>query len=315
MNHSPSVLTSSNMTKFQIIVGILALTCFTVGQAENKHDLTVKVDVNLVRINAVVIDQAGRIRTDLGQTDFRVWEDKVEQHILSVDAEDVPASIGIILDVSSSMSRKISDEDKALEELLENGDSEDEYMVVKFSDRARLAQTFTRDLSRLQRSLHETIMSGMTAMYDALYLGTERVNLGHHARKALLLITDGNDNRSRYDLRQVDEFLKETNIQIYPIGIMDGRSDSDETDDERYALQDLAYTSGGHAFFPNSLRELADICAKIATELKTQYVIAYKSTNASKDGEWRKIRVRLRRRAELKHLVVKARSGYYAPAE
>jgi Ca-activated chloride channel homolog len=310
----------NTLRRFTVTAGILAVACYGVGLAQNhrysfrKRDSAIKVDVDLVTVNVTVTDQDGRPITGLLPEDFRVWEDKVEQQIISFDAEEAPASVGVLLDVSASMQRKIMAGRNAAVSFLKNSNDQDEYFLIEFSNRARLVQKFTNDVSQLQGSLSAARISGMTAMYDAVYLGTEILRSGRHSRRALLLITDGSDNRSRYTLTELDEFLKEANVQIYPIGIIDGPSKPNEPDDERSALQEIADTSGGHAFFPRSPRKLDDICTKIAVELKTQYVIGYKSTNAAIDGRWRKIRVRLQRHPRLKRLRVRSRSGYYAPS-
>jgi Ca-activated chloride channel family protein len=303
----------------KIIAGILALACFDVARGQNrdyspeKHRSAIKVDVNLVTINVTVTDRNNRTQTGLTRTDFRVWEDRVEQKIVSFDAEEMPASVGIILDVSQSMKRKASAEGNAIAALLKNSNAEDEYFVVEFNDHPRLVQKFTSDIFSLQASLTNTRFDGMTAMYDAMYLAAQQFKSAHRARKALLLITDGEDNDSRYSLNELREFLKETDIQIYPIDIVEDQSD--EINAERTALQELADISGGRAFFLDSARELDGICSKIAIELKTQYVIGYESTNEAKGRKWRKVRVGLQPSSRVKHLQVRARSGYYPSAE
>jgi Ca-activated chloride channel family protein len=314
------MISRKSVTISTALTGFFLLTCYTFGRSQDhqyslpKRDPAIKVDVDMVTIAVTVTDQNGRAVTGLEREDFRVWEDKVEQQIVSFDAEEAPASIGIVLDVSDSMKRKISAARDAAATFLKSGNNNDEYFVIEFSNRARITQKFTSDISKLWNSITPGRTYGMTAMYDALYLGMEQVKSGHNGKKALLLITDGDDNRSRYTASEIDEFLKETDIHIYPIGIVDGMAEADSADDERDDLQQLADVSGGDAFFPDSSRDLENICTMVALELKNQYVIGYKSTNSAKDSRWRRLRIRVRRPG-LRHVTVRSRSGYYAPSD
>jgi Ca-activated chloride channel family protein len=154
----------------------------------------------------------------------------------------------------------------------------------------------------------------MTAMYDAVYVGLEKLKTGNNPKKALLLITDGEDNRSRYTFQNVKDFVKEQDVQIYAIGITDEcNSQLSAGRTGRAMLEELADLTGGRAFFPDSVYELEDICTKIAIELKNQYVIGYHSTNAAKDGKWRKLRLKVNPPKGIQHLNVKSKAGYYAP--
>ena len=275
---------------------------------------TLKVDVDLVLVNATVTDPQNRYVTGLEKEHFQIWEDKLEQRIEYFSAEDVPISLGVIFDVSGSMKDKISTARDAAVTFLKTGNPDDEYFLVEFASRPEVAEDFTTDVSRLQNRLIFTPAKGMTAMYDSVYLGLEKLKEGNNPKKALLLITDGEDNRSRYTFSNVKDFVKEQDVQIYGIGIVDDfNSQLGSGHTGRAMVEELSDLTGGRAFFPDSVYDLEDICAKIAVELKNQYVIGYNSTNAAKDGKWRKLRLKVNPPKGLPRLNVRSKSGYYAP--
>jgi Ca-activated chloride channel family protein len=282
---------------------------------EKQTPQTLKIDVDLVLVNATVTDGLNRYVSGLEGPHFQVWEDKVEQKIEYFSAEDVPISIGIIFDVSGSMKDKIRTAQLAAGTFLKTGNPEDEYFLVEFANRPEVASDFTTDISKLQSKLIMTPAKGMTAMYDSVYLGLEKLKEGTNPKKALLLITDGEDNRSRYTFQNVKEFVKEQDVQIYSIGIVDDwNSQLGAGKTGRAMIEELADLTGGGAFFPDSVYELEDICTKIAVELKNQYVIGYHTTNGAKDGKWRKLRVKVNPPKGIQRLNVRAKQGYYAPA-
>lgn len=260
-----------------------------------------KVDVDLVMVNVTITDGENRLITDLKPQNFQLFEDKIEQNIRYFSSEVAPLSLGIVLDISHSMAKKISLARDAAVQFLQTGTPDDEYFLVEFSNRARLAQDFTTDISRLRDRMSFRAAEGSTALYDALYLGLSRVKAGQNPRKALLLITDGEDNHSRYSLRDIREFVRESDVQIFVIDL--GRS----------LVTDLAEMTGGSSYRA-SVEDLPDICEKIALELKSQYVLGYESTNTSKDGKFRKVRVRAVPPPGVPGLQVRARQGYYAAA-
>jgi Ca-activated chloride channel family protein len=305
---------------------MLALPALMVGRAgrsqtpqANSADKTppgqtLKVDVDLVLVNATVTDPLNRYVSGLEQEHFQVWEDKIEQKIEYFSSEDVPMSLGMIFDVSGSMKDKISTSRDAAVTFLKTGNPDDEYFLVEFANRPEVASDFTTDISKLQSKIIFAPAKGMTAMYDAVYVGLEKLKTGNNPKRALLLITDGEDNRSRYTFQNVKEFVKEQDVQIYAIGITDEwNSQLSAGRTGRAMLEELADLTGGRAFFPDSVNELEDICTKIAIELKNQYVIGFHSTNAAKDGKWRKLRLKVNPPKGIQHLNVKSKAGYYAP--
>ena len=258
-----------------------------------------KVDVDLVMFNVSVMDSANNSVHELKAENFQVFEDKVEQKIQYFSNEVAPVSIGIIFDISHSMEKKLDFAREAAAKFLESGTPEDEYFLVEFSNRAKVAEGFTTDIKRLRDRLAFTPASGSTALYDAIYLGLSQLRRGQNPKKALLLITDGEDNHSRYSRGDIREFVREADVQIFVIDL--GRA----------LLGDIADMTGGHSYH-TSVDDLEDICEKIALEIKTQYVIGYESTNTSKDGKYRKVRVRVTPPAGMTKLSVRTREGYYA---
>src|SRR5215831_4606328 len=305
----------SNQASLLIPV-LLAFMCAVVILAQNPSSTaktqTLKVDVGLVLVNAIVSDSQGRMVTDLGREHFQFWEDKVEQKIEYFSAEDILLSIGLIFDATGSMKDKISTACDAATTFLKTGNPEDDYFLVTFSQRAQLVQGFTADISRLQNRLLFTPAKGLTPLFDAVYLGLDEMKSASNKRKALLLITDGEDNHSRYSFADIKEFAKERDVQIFAIGIVNPSGELSMGKTGRAIIEDLVEITGGRAFFPDSVYELEDICTKIAVELKNQYILGYHSTNGSKDGKWRKIRLKVNPPKGIPKLNVRGKSGYYA---
>jgi len=245
----------------------------------------------------------------LNAQNFQIWEDKVEQHIEYFSGEELPVTLGIILDVSGSMEGQISTARNAVVTFLKSGNPEDQYFLIEFNNKISVVQDFTTDITRLQDRVAFTRTKGMTPMYDATYMGLEKLRELKSPKKAVLLITDGEDNHSRYNAADIMGYLKEQDVQIFGIGIT---SEFGHRQAGHSKIEELTDFSGGRAFFPNSVYDLEDICTKIAVELRNQYVLGYRSTNPNKDGKWRKIRVKVNAPEGLPHLAVHAKPGYYA---
>ncbi|HZI50687.1 MAG TPA: VWA domain-containing protein [Terriglobia bacterium] len=273
------------------------------------HNL--KVDVDLVLATVTVTLRDGRFVTGLEKENFKLSEDKVPQDIVYFSSEDIPLSVGIILDVSGSMKDKLKTAVEAAITFMKGGSPDDEYFLVEFADKPTDTTDFTSDIAKIQSRFMFSKAKGRTALYDAVYMGLSKLEQGNNAKRALLLITDGEDNRSRYTFSNVREFVKEKDVQMYAIGITNGWVDA-AAEQGRALLRDLAAISGGNSFFPSSVYNLEEICRNIAKELKYQYVLGYHSTNTAKDGEWRKIKVT----AELPNnkLTVRSKQGYYGPS-
>jgi len=275
---------------------------------------SIKIEVDLVLVNATVTDPSNRFVTGLEREHFQLFEDKVEQKITQFSNEDIATSIGLLFDVSSSMGDKIGRAKDAAIAFLKTSNPEDEFFLLTFADKPSLDEEFTNDVADIQNRLAYKGAKGSTTLYDAVYLGLEKMKQGHNPKKAILLITDGEDTRSRYSLINVRNAVKESDVQIFAIGIVNSYySDFSQGRSGRAILEEMTEITGGRAYFPNSVYELEDICTKIAIELKNQYVLGYASTNPAKDGRWRKIKVKLNAPKGVGSLSVRSKTGYFAP--
>jgi Ca-activated chloride channel family protein len=200
------------------------------------------------------------------------------------------------------MEKKIDFAREAAATFLEAGTPDDEYFLVEFNNRAKITEDFTSDINRLRDQLAFVPPAGTTALYDAVYLGLSKVKKGRNPKKALLLITDGEDNHSRYSRGDIREFARESDVQIFSIDL--GRA----------LISDLSDITGGHSF-RGRVDDLQDICDKIAQELKSQYLIGYASTNTNMDGKYRKVRLKVNSPAGMSKLNVRSKDGYYAPTK
>jgi Ca-activated chloride channel homolog len=302
------------LTSFAFFFALMWTSCISAQERSSiTPGATVKIDVDLVLLNATVTGLDGRTVTGLQQNNFRLWEDKVEQQIEYLTEEDTPVSIGLIFDATGSMADKITAARDAAATFLRASNPEDEFFLVTFSQEPRFVESFTTDISRLQNRMLFTGTKGLTPLFDAVYLGLDKMKSAANKRKALLLITDGEDNHSRYSITDVKQFVREQDVQIFAVGIVDSSQQLVEGRTGRATIEDLVNASGGHAFFPESADELEDICSKIASELRNEYVLGYHPTNKTTDGSWRKIRVKVNPLKGFTGLSVHARNGYYAP--
>ena len=274
----------------------------------------IKSEVELTMVPVTVTDPYGRLVTGLERENFRVFEGNLEQEIVRFESQDVPISIGVIFDMSGSMSDKIEKSRMAAVQFFRTSNPQDEFFLVNFNDRAQLISTFTGSVEDLQNRLMFTSTRGMTALFDGIYLGLSQMKGAHNTKKALLIISDGGDNHSRYTELDVRNFVKESDVQIYAIGLYD--PDGGRTIEEANGpalLSELTQMTGGRTFPAASTNDLADIATKISMELRNQYVLAYRPSDHSRDGKWRKIKVKLRPPKGLPPLTVYSRTGYYAP--
>jgi Ca-activated chloride channel homolog len=278
----------------------------------------IKVDVNLTLVNVTVTDPLDRLVTGLEKEHFRVFEDGVEQEILSLSSEDVPISIGLVFDMSGSMSDKVEKAREAAVQFMRTANPLDQFFLVSFNDRAELTSGFTSSVNELQNRMMFTASRGRTALLDAIYLGLSQMRGAHNGKRALLLISDGGDNHSRYNENDIKNYLKEADCQLYAIGIFDPidmRSRTPEELEGPSLLSEMTEMTGGRVFPVGNLGELPDIAAKIGLELRNQYILGYKSANPQHNGAWRKIKVKLRPPKGLPPLRVYGKTGYYAPTQ
>ena len=273
-----------------------------------------RTTTNMTLVNVSVTDPLGRIVTGLRQENFRVFEDGVEQEIVYFASDDRPVSIGVIFDMSASMADKIQKSRNAAVQFFRTSNPQDEFFLVDFNDQAQLITPFTSNVEHLQNQLMYTAAHGMTALYDGVYLGLSQMRSAHHERKALLILSDGGDNHSRYTETDIRRFVQESDVQIYAIGLFEqGGGSTPEEQHGPALLEDLTQMTGGRMFVVQNLSELPDIATKISMELRNQYVLGYIPSNRRHDGKWRKIKVKLRPPRGLPPLSVYARRGYYGP--
>ena len=276
---------------------------------------SLKVSVDLILVNATVSDRHQKFVTNLAKDDFRVFEDSIQQTISQFSNVDLPASIGLVLDTSGSMTDKMAQAKDALAAFLKTSNQEDEYFLLPFASRPVLSIDFTSDFASIQNRLAFLRAGGATTLYDAIYLALARIKQGHNAKKAILVITDGEDTASRYSLADLSDALKEADCQVFVIGIL--RSALPEENLSLSVgdlLADMVDGTGGTAFFPSSASDLPNICEQIAMEIKSEYVLGYTPSNAARDGRWRKIKVRVYPANGTRSLSIHAKRGYYAPS-
>jgi Ca-activated chloride channel family protein len=285
-------------------------------RAPGKAQPILRSDVDLVLANVTVTDPLSRLVTGLDQSNFRIFEDGEEQEIVHFAEEDVPVSIGMVFDVSGSMANKIDRSRTAAVQFFKTANPLDEFLLVNFNDRAQLVTPFTQSVDDIQNGLIFAKGNGSTALFDALYLGLSSMRGARNAKRALLLISDGGDNHSRYSEEDIRRFTKESDVQIYAIGIFEpgGNCPTDEECQGPALLKELTEMTGGRTFNVADLSDLPDIATKISMELRNQYVVGYRPSNRKRDGKWRKIKVRLSPPKGLPPLSVYARYGYYAPS-
>ncbi|HEV2666235.1 MAG TPA: VWA domain-containing protein [Blastocatellia bacterium] len=286
------------------------------SQLSDKDDQDrVRIGTELVSLPVTVTDAYNRLVTGLDRHHFEVYEDKVKQEISFFSDDDSPVNLGIVFDVSGSMKGKLDRARDALKAFIQTSHSDDDFFLVGFNQRANLLAEFT-DGDALANKLTLVDPKGQTALYDAAYLGIEKVKQGRHNRHALLLISDGQDNSSRYTYGELRKLLKEAGVQIYCIGIVEMGGGAGGTLDMQgqAILEEIAQTTGGKAFFPRSGAELEDATTRIALELRHQYSIGYNPTNVKRDGQWHKIKVSVKGPKGLSNLKVQYKEGYYAVA-
>ena len=286
------------MRSLFILASLLTLASTFVAQQAPSPSL--KVDVDLVLVNATVTDADGRYVVGLEKENFQIWEDKIPQQVEYFSTEDDPLSVGLIFDASSSMRPMLEYARQAALAFLETADAKDEYFLVEFADRPHLTVDLTKDISKLQEHIIFIPAKGSTALYDAVYVGVEKLKKSaNNPKRALIAITDGEENHSRYTFSNLRDFVREQNVQIFSIGAWG-------------SINNLVEMTGGYAYHGDGL---ADICQKIAVELKNEYVIGYRSTNLAKDGRWRKIQLKVNPPRGLSNLHVRSKTGYYAEGQ
>ena len=271
--------------------------------------------VNLVLVPVTVTDPMNRLVTGLDKENFQVFEGKEQQEVRNFSSEDAPVSLGVIFDMSGSMSSKIERAREAVTEFFKTANPQDEFFLIAFADKPEEVSDFTQSVDDLQGKLVFVAPKGRTALLDAIYLGVSKMRQAKYPKKALLIISDGGDNHSRYTEGEIKSLVKEADVMIYSIGIYDHYF---QTEEERLGpalLNDVSDLSGGRAFTIDNPNDLTDVATKIGIELRNQYVLGYRPKNPGHDGKWHKIKVKLLPPKGLPPLHVYARTGYYASTQ
>jgi Ca-activated chloride channel family protein len=278
----------------------------------------IRVDTTLVLIPVSVTDPASRFVTGLDRENFKLYEDKVEQEVSQFSSEDAPLSVGIVFDTSGSMGAKLQRSRQAVAQFMKTANPQDEFFLVEFNDRPELVQGFTTQTEEIQNRLTFTQAKGRTALLDGVYMAMNLMKKAHNPRKAILIISDGGDNSSRYTETEVKNAVREADVQIYAIGIFEPVASRGRTMEEMNGpgmLAEMAEQTGGRHFAVDNLAELPDVAAKIGIELRNQYLLGYSPKNATRDGKYRRVLVKLVKTTGLPPLKAMFRTGYYASTQ
>jgi Ca-activated chloride channel family protein len=306
-------------------IALLALFLFVLAgsagdqatPARQDHDpdsLRISVDVALVVLHATVTDREGGLIHSLGEEDFEVYEDRVRQRIRLFKNEDIPVTVGLVVDHSSTMRRKLAEVSAAARTFVRSSNREDEIFVVNFNERVSLGLPgtirFTNNTAELENAIARAPAGGETALYDAIARALEESQAGKRDRKVLIVVSDGGDNASARSFAQVMKLAGQSNAVIYTIGIFD----EEDPDRNPAVLRRLAQATGGEAFLPKQLSEVVAICERIARDIRHQYTIGYVPSNPARDGTYRSIRVLARAKGR-DRLSVRTRAGYITAGE
>jgi Ca-activated chloride channel family protein len=306
---------------FQLSSGDTPVTIIPVAKrapAELAAPSAIRVDSALVLIPAHVTTSIGGPVVNLTKDDFRLFEDNVEQRITHFGQDDAPISIGLLFDTSGSMHDKIRKASEAAAAFFKTANPDDEFFLVEFGDRPKLAVPFTTDSQQVYHRITGIKPFGRTSLLDAIHMALSQMKRARNSRKALVVFSDGGDNCSRQTAGQIKNALVESDIQLYAMGIFDSEESRKRTQEERNGpklLDELAAKTGGYNYPVDSLEALPAISARISRELRTEYVLGYSPAAVARDGKYHRVRVILTAPAEARQLRTYYRQGYYAPAQ
>lgn len=294
----------------------------TPAQQKKGEQYKINVNVNLVVLHATVVDKKGHMINDLSENDFRVLEDGVPQKLTVFSHADIPVTMGIDIDDSGSMRDKRAAVNEAALTFVKTSNPDDQVFVVNFNDEYYLDTpgNFATNMEELKGALAKIDSRGGTALYDAVSASLDHLKLGNRDKKALLVISDGEDNASRYSFADLLKQAQSSNAVIYCIGLLGeehpgGLFKIHGGGDKRAEkiLKELAEATGGKAYFPRSLDQVEPICVSIARDIRNQYTLGYYPTNSKKDGTFRRVQIELINHRDAKHYTIRTRPGYYAP--
>ena len=281
------------------------------GRGQDKN-FTLSLDVQLVALNVTVLDRKGSFVPGLRKENFQVFENRQPQEIQLFYNEDVPLTIGLVVDSSGSMRDRRREVVSAALAFVEASKPEDEMFVVNFNEEVQLGlapdHPFSSNVAQLREALSRLVVRGQTSLYDALWMALEHLNKGRHDKKALVVFSDGADNASKHSFRETLAAAQRSQATIYSIGIYESTSD----DRDPKSLKELSRATGGEAVFPQSIDEVEAVCKHFARTIRTQYTLGYSPSNSAKDGSYRALRV-MASAPDLSKLTVRTREGYFAP--
>jgi len=278
---------------------------------------TLRVDTDLVLVPVAVSDPRNRPVTGLEREHFKLYDDKVEQTVTHFSMDDEPVSVGMVFDVSGSMGSKLRMARLAAAEFFKTSNVEDEFFLVTFNDQVKLTVGLTRDVHEIQNQLTFAQSKGRTALLDAIMMSMHEMKKSKKNRKALVIISDGGDNSSRYSEHEVRNMVRENDVLIYAIGVYEQGGGRGRTVEEAAGpglLGDMAEQTGGR-HFPAEASELPDIAAKIGVELRNRYVLGYSPTDKQRDGRYHKVDIKIIAPRNMPKLTPHWRTGYFAPTE
>jgi Ca-activated chloride channel family protein len=287
---------------------------------DRRGGFKIGVHVDLVLTYATVYDKNGHFVSGLKQEDFNVFEDGVQQSLTSFSQEDVPVSLGLLLDLSGSMRGKIDQVNKAALAFIRASNPQDQVFLIGFNEDVELIQDFTSDIDEITDALDNIVVMGSTAVYDAIYLGVQKAHTGTKPKKAVVVITDGVDRESYYTLDEMVSKVQESDVQVFSVGFLDpikkkglfanwSKSIPEKAHD---ALMRISEETGAKAFFPDKVTDIHTVVSEIASELRNQYSIGYSSSNTARDGTFRRVKIELAGAGNSGYKV-RYRRGYYAP--
>ena len=276
------------------------------------HEATLRINSNLVLVPVTITDGMNRVVTGLEQGNFEVLENKQLQEIRHFSSQDEPVSIGIIFDASSSMDNKIEWAREAVKNLLDSANPQDEFFLISFADQPQLLVDFTNSVEKVQNQMLYLVPKGRTALLDAVYLGINKMRDAHYGRRALMIISDGGDNRSRYTEAELKSLVKEADVLVYAAGIYDRNFESVEERRGPELLNELSTLTGAQCFVVDNAKQLPSIAKTIGVQLRYQYVLGYRPNKRTGDSTWKKIKVRLKLPKGTPHLGIFAKTGYYS---
>lgn len=299
-----------------VLLAATALAAQQVRQQKKSDEFTLTVDVGLVVLHTTVVDDGGRAVPNLSSDSFKIFEDNVQQKLAVFHNEDVPVTVGLVLDNSASMTDKRKEMLAGALTFAETSNPMDEVFVVNFNDDYYLdleGKDFTNDINELKEALEKTNTRGSTSFYDAIRASLQHLKRGTRQKKVLLIISDGVDNTSQSDFPTLLREAQQSEAALYLVGLPCTEDSKRDCRRAKRVIRKLAEVTGGMAYFPTSIEQVQSLCRQVAHDIRNQYVLGYYPTNRARDGSFRAVRVEVDPPKGYKKLVARTRPGYYAP--